>query len=178
MEIEMGNSTQKMAIVLNYINEYIKNAGYQPSYREIGAAVGFTSTSLVKYYIDKLIDAGMLERAPHVSRGFTRKGEKIIFQYMEKLPTGKTIRPNLAISVSALEYFDGCAYCGNKNEKVQADHFLPVCLGGSDEPHNIIPACRSCNASKGGKEPVEWVLINYGANTLARIISYTQRTRK
>ncbi len=52
-----------------------------------------------------------------------------------------------------------CAYCGgNKNGKrLERDHVLPLFLGGLDEPSNVVPACRSCNASKGGKPLQEWL---------------------
>ncbi len=51
--------------------------------------------------------------------------------------------------------FDGCAYCGAKGQ-LQIDHFIPIFLKGDDAIHNIVPACRFCNASKKNKNPLEW----------------------
>jgi hypothetical protein len=55
-----------------------------------------------------------------------------------------------------LEQFNfKCAYCG-KAEPTEIDHFQPSSLGGSNDWDNLVPACRSCNASKNGKLPQEW----------------------
>lgn len=52
-----------------------------------------------------------------------------------------------------LEFFEGrCAYCGEPGE-LERDHFLPLILGGGYVRGNIIPSCRSCNATKSSKHP-------------------------
>src|SRR5690606_40826449 len=33
------------------------------------------------------------------------------------------------------------------------DHVLPVALGGSDDPSNLVAACRDCNAGKSSAAP-------------------------
>jgi 5-methylcytosine-specific restriction endonuclease McrA len=48
-----------------------------------------------------------------------------------------------------------CAYCGSSN-RIVIDHVLPIKLGGLDEAANLIPACFTCNASKGAKLVEEW----------------------
>ena len=47
-------------------------------------------------------------------------------------------------------YGFGCAYCGSKTQLTK-DHVIPVSRGGTDDITNIVPACRSCNSSKGAK---------------------------
>ena len=48
-----------------------------------------------------------------------------------------------------------CVYCGydgstfKKWAFLQIDHFRPKCLGGSDEPENLVTACIICNHMKG-----------------------------
>lgn len=47
-----------------------------------------------------------------------------------------------------------CWYCGRPAQTL--DHIQPRAAGGSDEPRNLIPACQSCNGSKGAKSLNEW----------------------
>lgn len=42
-----------------------------------------------------------------------------------------------------------CAYC--RGEASQLDHVTPRALGGTDDPWNLIPACRPCNLAKNTK---------------------------
>lgn len=44
-----------------------------------------------------------------------------------------------------------CAYCGEK-KALTMDHVIPLIRGGKHEMSNIVPACRSCNASKGPRD--------------------------
>lgn len=43
-----------------------------------------------------------------------------------------------------------CRYCGQMAPEVKltVDHVIPVVLGGSDDPSNIVTACVDCNAGK------------------------------
>lgn len=56
------------------------------------------------------------------------------------------------------EWFRECAYCGYKerNKEMTVDHIIPLAKGGSDSFYNQIPACRSCNVSKGDKPVRQW----------------------
>ena len=49
-----------------------------------------------------------------------------------------------------------CAYCGKKIERATQDHVVPLSHGGEYAIHNIVPACRSCNSSKGNRNMEEW----------------------
>jgi len=56
-----------------------------------------------------------------------------------------------------LEEFEGtCAYC--PAPATTFDHVLAVERGGKTEPWNIVPACVSCNSSKGTRDVWEWLL--------------------
>lgn len=48
-----------------------------------------------------------------------------------------------------------CRYCGGTppDVKLTVDHVTPVALGGSDEPTNLVTACRDCNAGKSSSNP-------------------------
>ena len=47
-----------------------------------------------------------------------------------------------------------CVYCGK--EPKRWDHFHPVSRGGDTVPGNLVPACGSCDDSKGKKTLSEW----------------------
>lgn len=49
-----------------------------------------------------------------------------------------------------------CAYCGA--HATHLDHVDPLSKGGGDIEANIVPACASCNLSKGAKTLAEWSL--------------------
>lgn len=59
-------------------------------------------------------------------------------------------------------FFSGeCAYCGRtmlKGERLTRDHLEPVSEGGATTQDNIVPACNSCNCSKGASEWREWFM--------------------
>lgn len=49
-----------------------------------------------------------------------------------------------------------CYYCGEKR-KLTVDHVVPLSRGGSNEPSNLVLACKHCNSSKCDKLPHEWI---------------------
>ncbi|MDY4977077.1 MAG: transcriptional repressor LexA [Clostridia bacterium] len=55
--------TEKQKRVLEFIEQFTKEQGYPPSVREIGAAVGLTSTATVHGYLERLEKKGYLDRA-------------------------------------------------------------------------------------------------------------------
>lgn len=46
------------------------------------------------------------------------------------------------------EAWGGCAYCGATSSALQRDCVLALSRGGRYTIENVVPACRSCNASK------------------------------
>lgn len=61
-----------------------------------------------------------------------------------------------------LIFFGGeCAYCGGtprKGQRLTRDHLDPVSGGGRTIQSNIVPACSSCNSSKGADDFREWFM--------------------
>lgn len=48
-----------------------------------------------------------------------------------------------------------CQYCGAKapDVKLHIDHVMPVALGGTDKPDNLVTACSDCNSGKTSIAP-------------------------
>jgi 5-methylcytosine-specific restriction endonuclease McrA len=51
----------------------------------------------------------------------------------------------------------GCAYCGANGTPLQKDCVLAISRGGRYELANVVPCCRSCNASKCNAEVTTWM---------------------
>jgi 5-methylcytosine-specific restriction endonuclease McrA len=51
----------------------------------------------------------------------------------------------------------GCAYCGATGGPLQRDCVLALSRGGRYTVDNVVPACRSCNASKCNFEVTGWM---------------------
>lgn len=47
-----------------------------------------------------------------------------------------------------------CLYCGDRTTSM--DHLIPRFKDGPESADNLLPACRSCNSSKGPKDVFEW----------------------
>lgn len=46
-----------------------------------------------------------------------------------------------------------CRYCRATDAPLTIDHVTPVALGGTDDPSNLVTACRDCNAGKSSTAP-------------------------
>jgi 5-methylcytosine-specific restriction endonuclease McrA len=55
------------------------------------------------------------------------------------------------------EAWGGCAYCCVTGTPLQKDCVLPISRGGRYTLLNVVPACRSCNASKCNAEVTGWL---------------------
>lgn len=74
--------TTRQRRVLDFLRDQIESRGYPPSMREIGAAVGLTSTSSVAHQLRSLESMGYVRRDPHRPRALEIR-----------LPDGTTVRP-------------------------------------------------------------------------------------
>ena len=64
-----GSLTDRQHRMLSFIQRFGEENGYPPSIREIGSAVGITSTSVVNYNLNRLVEEGYLDRDQNISRG-------------------------------------------------------------------------------------------------------------
>ena len=78
----------------------------------------------------------------------------------------------------------GCAYCGapsslaspSTGNGLQKDCVLPIARGGRYTVTNVVPACRSCNASKCDMEVTKWLRIKKYDES-AFLVRFAQITR-
>ena len=56
----MARTSDKGQKILEFVQEFVRDNGYAPSVREIGAAVGLSSTASVSYQLKRLQEQGLL----------------------------------------------------------------------------------------------------------------------
>jgi repressor LexA len=64
-----GKLSDRQKRMLDFIQRFTADNGYPPSIREIGDAADISSTSVVNYNLNRLVDEGFLTRDQNVSRG-------------------------------------------------------------------------------------------------------------
>ncbi len=65
---DMVRPTKKQRELLTYIEQFIGEHGYSPSYREIMAGLNYTSVATVALHINNLIRRGHLRKRDHSAR--------------------------------------------------------------------------------------------------------------
>ncbi len=66
---DFRNLSCRQQRMLRFMTAFVGDNGYPPSIREIGDECLIGSTSVVNYNLNKLVDAGYIERSDRVSRG-------------------------------------------------------------------------------------------------------------
>lgn len=61
-----------------------------------------------------------------------------------------------------------CRYCGARAPAaiLTVDHVVPVALGGTDEPSNLVTACDACNGGKTSSSPDAAIVADVSADAL------------
>ena len=72
------NLTKKQVQFLEYIENFINQYGYSPTYREIASGLGYKSVATVAKHIDNLIILGKLEKSL-----YTNSSTKIFYLNVE-----------------------------------------------------------------------------------------------
>jgi repressor LexA len=80
--------SERQKRIVEFLNEYVGKNGYPPSIREIGAAAGISSTSVVSYNLKRLEDKGYISRDKEVSRGLklATQGRQTVSQALVRVP--------------------------------------------------------------------------------------------
>lgn len=66
--MDAPRTSKKQRELLEYIDDFIKNNGYGPSYREIMRALGYKSVSTVAVHVDGLIACGLIRKTEKSAR--------------------------------------------------------------------------------------------------------------
>lgn len=90
-------------------------------------------------------------------------------------PTGQWCRPDLRLAIYLRDSFR-CLYCcadlhSADPRDITLDHLTPKVDGGSNDPSNLVTACRSCNCSRQDKS----LLLFAGPETIRDIRRHTAR---
>ena len=91
------NLSPRQEHILRFVKEFSERSGYPPTIREIGKAVSISSTSVVNYNLEKLVEGHYLERDRTVSRGLKLAGQKLA----AAMSNGATFRVPLVGSIVA-----------------------------------------------------------------------------
>ena len=80
------------------------------------------------------------------------------------------------------EFDGGCAYCGSPptaaNRGVVADHLIPVTEFGELVVGNTVPACQTCNDSRGNKDWRTFLQSRFPSDAPSRIAKIDAHTSK
>lgn len=71
----MTNS--KQSEILSFIKEKMHSEGISPSVREIAIAVNLKSTSSVQHHLNNLVEKGLIEKKPNLSRSIINNKESM-----------------------------------------------------------------------------------------------------
>ena len=90
------------------------------------------------------------------SKNNPEHGRKV---YQTRQARKRNIKADFTIKewMFCLEYFNyRCAYCGKRTSDIQQDHYVPLKSKGPYTVSNIVPACPTCNQSKGSNDAQKW----------------------
>src|SRR5688500_14462221 len=87
--------TPKQKNVLEFLQRFIQENGYSPSYQEIANAFNLSSRSTAQKYVERLRDAGFLDVDANSKRGVSVKQSGIHLPLLGKVAAGQPIEYHL-----------------------------------------------------------------------------------
>jgi hypothetical protein len=100
---------------------------------------------------------GNRRRAPY-ARAVVSRSRTAVYARRRKRRMAKVEHDLTDAQWAALKVaWGGCAYCHAQERQLQKDCALPISVGGRYTLTNVVPACRSCNASKCNTEVTAWL---------------------
>lgn len=92
--------TPRQAEIYAYLREHLTEHGHAPSVREIAAALGISSTSVVNYHLRQLAKAGRIVRTFGLARGIDLvdamtvfAGDELVVEVDGQLVVGRVVEP-------------------------------------------------------------------------------------
>lgn len=86
----------------------------------------------------------------------------ILFRPVRDFSKVPQTQRKVRFTAAELEAFNAhgwfCHYC-EAREALTADHVIPRSRGGTDEAHNLVPACSTCNSSRRNRPYDEYLEI-------------------
>src|SRR5919106_1582407 len=73
--VDTGNLTKRQKEIFEYVKTYARDHGYPPTVRDIGKAIGLTSSSTVHAHLANLEKLGLVKRDPTKPRALELLGE-------------------------------------------------------------------------------------------------------
>lgn len=116
--------TKKQQELLRFIDAFIREHGYSPSYREIMQGCNYTSVATVALHVNNLIKRGHLQKRDHSARSL----EVVALEDSQKLPTNEVRPGEEKWLVDKVEYFFSLVEEARVIEPVQLDN-LYVLVG-------------------------------------------------
>jgi repressor LexA len=104
---------------MDFIRKYLGENGFPPSIREIGKAVGISSTSVVNYNLRRLEERGYLSREKEVSRGL-----RLSANAPDLVPSGGVLRIPIAGPIAAGEPIDIGEGVFDEEDAIELTHDL------------------------------------------------------
>lgn len=144
-------------------------AEYRRNYRE-------KNKSEIKKYNDKWRMINKDKVSDQGKRYYERNKEKFRHRHHKRAANRRDSIANFTVGDwerCKVHFNNSCAYCGEK-AALEQDHFIPLSKGGGYTRENIIPACRSCNASKYNNAFGEWYPKHsgYSKERESKIVDY------
>ncbi len=93
--------TKKQQELLSFIESFITEHGYSPSYREIKTGMGYNSIATVSLHIKNLIDRGHLQKRDHAARSL----EVVSTDAQTKLQTNQIQPSEEKWLIEKIEYY-------------------------------------------------------------------------
>ncbi|HEY8278424.1 MAG TPA: transcriptional repressor LexA [Bdellovibrionota bacterium] len=114
--------TPKQKNVLEFLQRFIQENGYAPSYQEIADAFGLSSRSTAQKYVERLRDAGYLDMEANSKRGVQLKQSGIHLPLLGRVAAGKPIEYHMHQEFVEVP---------SSFVKIDAEHFCLVVQGDS-----------------------------------------------
>jgi repressor LexA len=114
--------TPKQKNVLEFLQRFIQENGYSPSYQEMADAFGLKSRSTAQKYVERLRESGYLETKAHGKRALSVQQSGIHLPLVGKVAAGAPIEYHMHQEMIEVP---------SSFLKVNADHFCLVVQGDS-----------------------------------------------